>query len=82
MNNLTMENNMKLKRITPKGFIARENSYSTFSSSPYEYLVVGTDIKIFEQAGLWKAVSSNVRLASWSFKEIKRKVAKELSNGE
>ena len=73
---------MKLKRITPKGFIARENSYSNFNSSPYEYLVVGTDIKIFEQGGLWKAVSSNVRLASWSFKEIKRKVATVVDENE
>jgi hypothetical protein len=70
---------MKLKRITPKGFIARENGYSNFSSSPYEYLVVGTDIKIFQNSNIWKAIGTDIKLESYSFKNIKELVAKFLT---
>ena len=70
---------MKIKRIKPKGFIARENGYSNFSSSSYEYLVEGTDIKIFQNSISWKAVGTDVKLESHSFKNIKELDAKFLT---
>jgi len=60
---------MKIKRIKPKGFIARENGYSNFSTSGYEYHVVGTDIKIFQNI-YWKAVGTDINLESLTYKGI------------
>jgi hypothetical protein len=78
MSHLLQEKKMKLKRITPKGFIARENGYSNFSTSGYEYHVVGTDVKIFQNT-YWKAVGTDVNLESVTFKGIKELVKNKVA---
>ena len=70
---------MKIKRVKPKGFIARENGYSPYSSSSYEYHVVGTDIKIFQNDINWKAKGTDVNLECLTFKGIKELVKNKVA---
>jgi len=69
---------MKIKRIKPKGFIARENGYSNFSTSGYEYHVVGTDINLesLTYKGIVELVKNKIALTTLGIERIsKNKVA-------
>ena len=70
---------VKFKRVKPKGQLITRGQQHGQTTSPYEYTVPGTNIKIWESGTGWKAKGSKIDVIEKnSLKEVKEAVVKKL----